>query len=302
MVLALIIVGSVIGFILLLYVFIGIFFSFYVAHPKNTSVDRAIKQETEWGNVRDYFELEKEDIEVKGFENYNLHCVYVPLSYKSNKYVIISHGYTYNHIGSLRYLHVFRELGFNVVIYDNRGCGLNKKYISTMGKKESKDLTCIVDYIFNRFGKDIYLGLHGESMGSALQMMSLKDKRDIKFLINDCGYGNLYRMFRKDIKHYFHLPKFFVDDASFFSRLIFKFSYKEIVPEKELEQSNVPICFFHGAIDDFVPTSETENMYLLAKGYKEIHIVDKAWHAESIKVLGHDEYKRIISEFLTKIA
>ena len=123
----------------------------YVAKPRYKSLENARKIAEDAGFWRDYDKLEKEELEIESYDGYRLKAFYVPASQVSDRYVIISHGYTYNRHGSLRYLHMFRSFGYNCLIYDNRGHGANPRTKCTMGVRESKDLLRVIDCVHERF-------------------------------------------------------------------------------------------------------------------------------------------------------
>ena len=52
---------------------------------------------------------------------------------------------------------VFRRVGYNCVIYDDRRHGENEKTVTTFGLKESKDLLAVIRDTRERFGKDIMM-------------------------------------------------------------------------------------------------------------------------------------------------
>jgi uncharacterized protein len=43
-----------------------------------------------------------------------------------------------------------------------------------MGYQESKDLNEVINQVYDKFGKDIVLGLQGVSMGASTSLMVLK--------------------------------------------------------------------------------------------------------------------------------
>ena len=95
---------------------------------------------------------------------------FVPGDPKSKKYVILSHGYTSTRYGMYKYAVLWRRMGYHCVIYDNRGHGANAPATITFGIKESKDLMRVIEDTYERYGRDIHIGLHGESMGAGLQL------------------------------------------------------------------------------------------------------------------------------------
>lgn len=272
----------------------------YVAKPRYTSLEKAKKIAEDAGFWREYDKLEQEELEIESYDGYRLKAFYVPAPANSDKYVIISHGYTYNRYGSLRYLHMFRSLGYNCLIYDDRGHGANPRTKCTMGVRESKDLLQVIDWVYKRFGEDIILGLHGESMGSGLQIMALKEKPKVKFVVNDCGYADLMGVLTHNIRSSLHMPKCFCYLASAACRVVFGYSFTGVRPIDSLQENAVPICFMHGAADDFIPCSHSERMKQATTAYSELHLFPGAAHGLSIDS-DEEGYCRIVKEFLDKV-
>ena len=59
----------------------------------------------------------KTDYLVKGFEDYDLHVQPLENPIKTDNYIILSHGYTDNRMGALKYARMYLNLGFNCIIY-----------------------------------------------------------------------------------------------------------------------------------------------------------------------------------------
>ena len=293
--------GIVIAGILILAFFAVVFclMAAYVAKPRYTSLEKAKKIAEDAGFWRDYDKLEKEELRIESYDGYGLNAFFVPAAEESDKYVIISHGYTYNRYGSLRYLHMFRDFGYNCLIYDDRGHGANVRTKCTMGVRESKDLLRLIDWVHERFGEDITLGLHGESMGSALQMMALKEKPKVQFVVNDCGYADLMGVLTHNIRRTLHMPEWFCYPAGAACRLLFGYSFRKVRPIDSLKDNTVPICFMHGAADDFIPCSHSERMYKEMTAYSELHLFPGAAHGLSFDS-DEEGYRRIVKEFLDK--
>lgn len=271
----------------------------YVARPRCTSLEKAKKIAEDAGFWRDYDQMEREELEIESYDGYRLKAFYVPASQKSDKYVIISHGYTYNRYGSLRYLHMFRSFGYNCLIYDDRGHGANPRTKCTMGVRESRDLLVLIQWVHARFGDDIILGLHGESMGAALQIMALKEKPAVRFVVNDCGYADLMGVLINNVNA-LHMPKCFCYLASVACRLVFGYSFTKVRPIDALSDNKIPICFMHGAADDFIPCDHSERMHRAMTAYSELHLFPGAAHGHSIDS-DEESYRRIVKGFLDKV-
>lgn len=292
---ALAVVAFVVIFVWFLYMLAA-----YVAKPRvqtTAEMTEWLKQKGFW---RGYDAMEKEELVIPSWDGYRLHATYIPAEQQKRRYVIISHGYTSNRMGSLKYMHLFHELGYHCLIYDNRGHGDNGRAVCTMGKKEHRDLLAVVSYVYGRFGDDIYLGLHGESLGAALQLLALRGHPDVKFIVNDCGFARLFDVTTHNVHDMFHLPRWVCYPASAASRCFFGFSYTGLNPVEALKGNTVPICFVHGADDDFIPCTHAKQLEAATEGYSKLRLFEGAAHAQSIE---RDEagYREMVRSFLEEI-
>lgn len=266
---------------------------------KAQDYDTSIQIEKDHNLYGNFDEIEKEETIIKSFDGYELSATYIPLE-GSNKYVIISHGYTYTRMGSVKYALMFRRLGFNCLIYDDRGCGKNKQFEITMGYNESRDLLEVIKYLRARFSKDIYLGLHGESLGAALSLIALEKAENIRFLVSDCGFCDLYKLFVYQCKIRTHLPGFVIKGVSRACKKKYGFRVEEVSPYKSIRNTKTPICFFHGKNDTLIPYEHCKILYDSCTAYKEIHLVENADHAQSF-VKNQEDYEKTVKAFLAKI-
>ena len=295
---------QILGILVIVSLVVVLFFLYrlaaYVAKPAYHTVADTAQFMKEQGFWRDYDTMKKEEWRIPSYDGYILHATFIPAEKPGARYVIISHGYTINRMGSLKYMHLFHKLGYNCLIYDNRSHGDNRRGVCTMGKRESSDLLALIRYVYQRFGDDIYLGLHGESMGAALQIMALREKPKLQFIVNDCGFARLMDVITHNVGKILHLPRWICYPANVASLCYFGFSYTELNPVDALKENRVPICFMHGAEDDFIPCSHSEQMHAATQGYSELHLFPGAEHALSIDS-DEERYARIVREFLEKI-
>lgn len=295
---------KIIGIIFVILLIIAIiFFSIlaaYVVHPACRTLEKTHRIEKNKGFLGDFDNYPVIGYTISSFDGYVLHAQFVPAEEKSDKYVIISHGYTYTRYGSVKYLNLFRRLGYNCIIYDDRGHGENKRTKCTLGLAESKDLLEVIADTYRRYGKDIFLGLHGESMGSGLQITALKYHPDVKFIVNDCGYAELINVLRHKAKQDFHLPQWVVYPVSFMSRVLYGCAFSEVRPIDSLTGNRIPVCFVHGDSDMFIDCSHSRRMKEANPGYSELHIYPGADHACSY-ASDPERYFKMLSDFIRKV-
>lgn len=273
--------------------------SSYLVHPKLFSIEEARECEMGKRYWRNYDELEKTDYIVTAKDGCTLHAICIPAKKPSKKYVIISHGYTYNWCGSVKYMHIFRDCGCNCILYDDRGHGENTPTLCTMGIGESGDLLALIEDAFCRYGEDIEIGLHGESMGAAITTLALGQKPRVDFAVIDCGYADLMNVLQHKIQTQFHLPPILCYPASLVCKLCFGYRFEDVLPIEALADNEIPVCFIHGEQDDFIFYENSVRMHKATKGYGELHLFPGADHAESF-ASDEERYRRIVRDFLKK--
>jgi pimeloyl-ACP methyl ester carboxylesterase len=286
-------------FLILFFVLLA-FCARLVAHPHLFTMKETWIIEKGKDLIYDYPHEKKEGVSIISFDGYHLHGTYVPAVAPSNKYVIITHGNSYTRFGSLKYLDLFRQEGFNVLIYDDRGHGENAKAVCTMGLKESKDLLAVIDYLHHRFGGNIILGLHGESMGGAISLMVLAYRPSLSFVVADCPYADLEGVLKHQLKIHYHLPGFFVPLAGGVCQMLYHYNFTRVKPIKALKDNSIPLCFMHGEGDTFIPADHSRRLAAANPGYSEVHLFPHSEHAQSFPEHEQD-YRSIVHDFLAKV-
>lgn len=282
-----------------------------IVAPKVSNPDQCYIDEIAQGKIikKEYEEgYGREDFQLRSDYGYNISGSFIPRDPKVNcddkkeRVIVLVHGYTFCQFGSVKYINIFRKLGFHCVIYDHRNHGYSDQAVTTMGYYEARDLKKVCDYIRTKLGEDIILGTHGESMGAATVMMNAPLDSKLAFVIEDCGYSQLSDQLAHNLKGMYHLPRFpFLPVASLISRLRGGIFFHQVIPKKEVAKCEaLPMLFLHGDRDDFVPTNMIHEVYEAKKGYRRMRIFPNAAHAESYWN-NQKEYSQEIEEFLKEI-
>jgi len=258
------------------------------------------KAEENFGHMVIYNAMPRQPYTITSFDGYQLSAEFIPSPEPSDKYVIITHGFQYNRLGSVKYADMFRKHNFNCVIYDNRGHGVNKKAPCTFGIKESKDLLAVIEDTYNRYGKDIILGLHGESMGAGLTIYALRYKPDVKFVVADCGYAELADSLTGKVKELAHLPEWTIKPVALMNKLLYGYSFYDVKPIESLPDNQIPICFMHGEADGFVKPNNSVRMNEVNGGPCELHLFPEATHANCAQRYP-EEYEKLMFQFIDQV-
>lgn len=271
----------------------------FVMTGKRQTLDEAMQWQSEHYDTSFYEKLEKTNYTVKSFDGYELHVQFLKNPTPTDKYMIISHGYTDNRMGALKYVPMYLELGYNCIIYDLRGHGENEPTFTTYGIREGEDIAELVKDTRSRYSDISQLGLHGESLGAASTVASMKYRPDVDFAVADCGFSDIDNVLRGAYKYY-HMPEFFVDMADLGARVRYGYSLKSMRPIDSLDDNEVPILFIHGADDNFILPKNSEDMAARTKGKSEIHFIEGAGHAESV-IIDPENYKAYVKDFLDSL-
>lgn len=267
----------------------------YTRYVENNLFDEAL-----------YNSASKEDITLKSFDGLNLTSSLIMNENPTNKFIVLVHGVSICYVGSLKYFDIFYRNGFNILIVNQRRHGKSEGKYSTYGFYEKYDVNMWIEYLKSRFGNDIILGLHGESMGAGTVMETIPLNDSIKFVIEDCGYSNFHELIGFQITHAYKnrlvrkILRPSLIFANFFMKTKAKFSMKKIVPIDIVSSTSLPMMFVHGKEDYFVPWYMAVDLYKAkTKGYKELYLVEGAKHAEALEV-NKILYEKKIMTFIEK--
>lgn len=275
-------------------------------NKKNPSVYEDIKEKRkkELENKRDKWLVDvrelTRDIKVKTKDDLTLYGHIFKQAQKTDKWIIVVHGYQSSEKKAQILAANFYDLGYNVLTYSLRGHKPSQgKYIG-MGGRDSEDLMNFVSYIIKENPK-AQISLHGTSMGAAtvLNASGFDLPENITTIIDDCGYSSVWEIFSKELKLRFKLPSFpILNMANTMAKIKAGIDLKKIRPIDQVAKAKVPIMFIHTTGDDFIPKEMTDEMFAIKKGVKEKLIIQGYRHADS--VYADKDYFKKIDEFIKK--
>lgn len=259
---------------------------------------KKIAPRSEWLNSQPL-----ESVTVKSRDGLTLNGYILKADGESKGAVICHHGYTSKALDNAAIAVFFHELGYDVLLADNRAHGKSEgKYVGfgILDRYDCLEWIKLMDDCYEG-KKDILL--YGVSMGATTVVMttSLPElPKSVKAVISDCAFTSPYDVFSHILKRDYHLPKFPVmniNDA--ICRKKAGYGFKDYSTLEAVKSTSVPMLFIHGKKDNFVPTWMTEKNFEECTAPKDILMVDNAGHGASYYE-NTELYEKKVKEFLSK--
>jgi fermentation-respiration switch protein FrsA (DUF1100 family) len=263
----------------------------------DTNFQKAVYETTQWMK-----ENNCENWNMVSFDRLKLAAYFVPSLKPSAKTAILVNGYRSQGRWLGETAKFYFGLGFNVLVVDNRGSGESEGDYIGFGWHERKDILAWVGRVLERFGEESQIVLFGISMGGAAVMMASGEDlpKQVKAIIEDCGYTSAYDVLSYQIKSSFKLPPFpFVHLTSAFTKLKDGYSFFEASAVEQVKKSKVPILFIHGEDDRMVPSWMVYKVHEACASEKELYVVKNAGHAGASAV-GGEEYDKKVTDFISR--
>lgn len=277
----------------------GFLMAGYSMGIRRQTLEEARKWQEDHYDLSWYDALEKADYTVSADDGYQLHVQRIINPEFSGRMVIISHGYTDNRFGALKYAKNYLELGYDIIVYDLRGHGANEPAFCTYSIREGKDLAALIRDTRARYPGLKVLGLHGESLGAASTVACLKYGPDVTFAVADCAFSEITSVLKGGLRS-MHIPAAMLQVVSVCARLRYGYSFAEMKPIDSLKDNHLPILFIHGAEDKFILPSHSEALCRAAGDGCTLRLIPGAGHAESV-LRQPEMYREFVTEFVSRV-
>lgn len=189
-------------------------------------------------------------------------------------------------------------LGHSALIVDQRCSGKSGGDVITFGINESRDCLDWMRFAINRFGPDVKIILTGISMGAATVLIAAGEElpENVIGVLADCGYTSAKDIIKKVI-HQMKLPaELAYPFVKLGAKLFGHFALEEVSPIEAMKQCKVPVIFFHGEDDDYVPCQMSRRNYVACIARKKLMTVPGAGHGLSY-LFAPEEYRAAMRAF-----
>ncbi len=175
------------------------------------------------------------------------------------------------------------QMGRSALLVDQRCSGLSEGNTITFGIREHRDCLSWVDFMLRRFGPDVKIILTGISMGASTVLMAGGHDlpKNVLGILADCGFSSARDIIREVIRQ-MGIPVWLgYPFVRLGARLYGGFDPEENSPVKMLKTCRVPVIFYHGEDDAFVPWDMSRVNYEACPSRKQLVTVPGAGHGLS---------------------
>lgn len=256
-----------------------------------------------WARAREGFR----EATIQALGGLILWAALVPGNQDCHRWAVCVHGYhdTYESMGAIA--KHYSDLGWHVLMPDQRSHGQSEGDYVGWGYDERLDLVGWCNYIVRK-DPEAEIVLHGVSMGAATVLMATGGAlpQQVKAAVSDCAYTTIEAQARHVLSRFQEgLPTRVPLPSGLLFAALRKtalrragFDLRDAAPIRAVARSKTPTLFIHGVEDDFVPAAMMGKLYQAAKCPKSFLWMPGADHAASV---GTDPrlYWTAVSTFLS---
>lgn len=233
--------------------------------------------------VREIRAMPHDDVSITSFDGLTLRGKYYEYA-KGAPIELMFHGYRGNAERDLSGgVHRCFSLSRSALIVEQRASGASDGNVISFGINEHRDCLKWLDYVVKRFGPDVKIILTGISMGASTVLMTA-DKElpsNVIGILADCGYSSPKEIIKVVIGKMGLPANISYPFVKLAARLYGRFDLEETAPVEAVKKAKVPIIFFHGESDEFVPCEMSRINYEACSSKKMLVTIPNAGHGLS---------------------
>lgn len=190
------------------------------------------------------------------------------------------------------------KLGHSALIVDQRCSGRSGGNVITFGINESRDCLDWMNFAIEHFGPDCRLMLTGISMGASTVMIAAGEElpKNVIGVLADCGFTSAKAIIQEVIRQMKMPPKLAYPFVKLGAKLYGGFDLEQTSALEAMKKCKVPVIFFHGETDDYVPCDMSRENFEACTGRKMLVTVPNAGHGLSI-LLDPEGYRAAMKLF-----
>ena len=177
-------------------------------------------------------------------------------------------------------------VGRSALVVDQRCSGKSGGHVITFGVNEHRDCLAWANFAAEHFGPERKLILTGISMGASTVLMAAGNPlpSNVIGILADCGFNSARDIIQKVIRQIGLPPKISYPFVKLGARLYGGFDLEETTAEEAMKKCALPVIFFHGEDDDFVPCEMSRINYDACAAQKHLVTIPGAGHGLSYAI------------------
>lgn len=178
------------------------------------------------------------------------------------------------------------KLGRSALIVDQRCSGKSGGNVISFGINEHRDCLTWLDFMLARFGPEVKIILTGISMGASTVLMAAGTPLppNVIGILADCGYTSPRDIIKKVITQMGLPADLSYPFVKLGAKLYGRFDLEETSPVEAAAKCTVPVIFFHGEADDYVPCEMSRINFDACAARKKLVTIPGAGHGLSYPV------------------
>ena len=175
------------------------------------------------------------------------------------------------------------RVGRSAFVVDQRCCGSSEGSVITFGIREHRDCLAWVDFLLKHFGPEVKIILTGISMGASTVLMAggTQLPPQVIGILADCGFTSARDIIREVIRQMGLPPALGYPFVKLGAKLYGGFDLEETSAVEMVKRCTVPVIFYHGESDDYVPCEMSRINYEACASRKRLVIIPGAGHGLS---------------------
>jgi dipeptidyl aminopeptidase/acylaminoacyl peptidase len=187
--------------------------------------------------------------------------------------------------------------GYNVLMFDLRGCGESEGDMVSAGLYEKRDLRGAVGYIKERGFEDI--GVLGFSLGAVTSLLTMEEEKDIDAVVADSSFADLTDIMGPEFSKRTKAPELMLKPILFMIRIMYGVDFAAIRPiESVAATPSLPVFFIHGTEDDTIPVEHASRLREASQHPESrLWIASGAGHVRAYVTYPEEYISRVIEFF-----
>jgi fermentation-respiration switch protein FrsA (DUF1100 family) len=187
--------------------------------------------------------------------------------------------------------------GFNVLMFDLRGCGESGGSMVSGGYFEKRDVEGAVAYLEGRGYSRI--GVLGFSLGAVSSLLAAAEDPDIKAVVSDSSFADLNDIMKPEFHARTKAPGFFLTPILVMIKVMYGVDFRAIRPVAVVADiAPRPVFFIHGDADETIPVAHAQRLYQAADNpADELWTVPDAGHTQAFHTQPQEYLQKVTAFF-----